>query len=162
MTHKEKMGNDFAEYCGTLSEETEDMIKAMDEYYRDLSEENDKFQQAFKYYKEHCIVPFDKISDEVDCFQFDDGCYRHIGYCSVEKTDYHNCFYPNHEFYKVIEEDAKKYNLSYIDFMKQTEVEDFHTMVFQTTDGYCEDCYSGYQLFPMDDGRYWIVSFSIY
>ena len=34
-----------------------------------------------------------------------------------------------------------------------------HCLIWQTV-GYCEDDYSGYLMFPLKDGRYWLVSYS--
>ena len=42
---------------------------------------------------------------------------------------------------------------------KQDEEGKFHNMVWQTT-GCCEDDYSGYLLFPLNNGKYWKISYS--
>jgi hypothetical protein len=90
------------------------------------------------------------INYDFDLIDLDGINWKHEGYVEVEKSDFKNGFYPNHEFYKVKDE-----NLNY---MKQDEDGEFHNMVWQTT-GACEDDYSGFQLFPLSNGKYWKISY---
>lgn len=139
--------------------------KILDDYYNYLKEENNKLQNAFEYYKKNSLIPFDKIEnfDEYDeLFDFENGDYFHIGYCTVEKSNYKNGFRPNAKYFKIKECESENKDLGYnwLHFLKvYHERRKFHTLVWQTTT--CsEDDYSGYILFPLKNGRYWIVSFS--
>lgn len=126
-----------------------------DEYAKFEAEEEKKFENALEYYKEHCIVPFEQTED-VGNLDFENGTFRHIGYCTVVKTDYKNCFYPSGEYFKVDKNETEE-SFKTLNFIK-VEEEGFHTLVWQTV-GICGDDYSGYILYPMNDGRYWVVSF---
>lgn len=149
-------------------QENENYEEILDDYYNYLKEENDKLQNAFEYYKKNSLIPFDKIEnfDEYDeLFDFENGDYFHIGYCTVEKSNYKNGFRPNAEYFKIKEcefenKDLAHYSAQFYYFLKVYHGErKFHTLVWQTTTC-CEDDYSGYILFPIKDGRYWIVSFA--
>lgn len=126
-----------------------------DEYAKFEAEEEKKFENALEYYKEHCIVPFEQTED-VGNLDFENGTFRHIGYCTVVKTDYKNCFYPSGEYFKVDKNETEE-TFDTLNFFK-VEEEGFHTLVWQTV-GICGDDYSGYILYPMNDGRYWVVHF---
>lgn len=132
-----------------------------EEYAKYEAEERKKFEEAFKYYKFHCLIPFEQVenNEDVENFDFENGTFRHIGYCSVEKSEYKNLFRPNDEYFKVREVDGDvKEDFEYLHFSKVKETDDFYELVWQTV-GICGDDYSGYILYPMNDGRYWVVSF---
>ena len=119
-------------------------------FYQEMRIEHDRIaalnNEAIEFVKQNINFDFDLID-------FDDLSYwKHEGYVEVEKTDYKNGFYPNYDFY------VEKGNPKSHKYMKQDEDENFHSMVWQTT-GCCEDDYSGFQLFPLSDGRYWKISF---
>lgn len=143
-------------------ERFEEFERCMDEYYEYLYKEREKFEKALDYYKENCIIPFEDTED-IEILNFEDDEFFHIGYCKVEKTDYKNHWYKNAEYFRVIgfEGDSNsKDSFKFLHFMKVNEGDNFHTLVWQQT-GPCEDDYSGYILYPMKDGRYWVVSFSM-
>ena len=145
----------------------EDYYEVLDDYYKYLKEENEKFKKAFEVYKQNSLVKFSKIEkfwDYDELFDFEGGDYFHIGYCNVEKIDYKNGFRPNAEYFKIkeCETDDEHFKDAYssLHFEKcYHEEKKFHTLVWQTTTC-CEDDYSGYILFPMKNGKYWIVSFA--
>lgn len=140
----------------------------LDEYYEYLSKEKEKFNTALDYYKENCIIPFEETED-LEIMDFESGDFFHVGYCEVIKTDYKNLWYPNAEYYKIVnfkseEEEEEKINskdrFKSFNFQKVKESNDFYSLVWQQT-GCCEDDYSGYILFPMKDNKYWVVNFTM-
>lgn len=139
------------------NEEFDDYLK---EYYEWLDNEESKMKEAFDFYKKNSLIPFEEIQEMWDydeLFDFENGGYRHIGYCSVIESNYTNHWYKNAKFFDIKDTDCKE-SMVHLHFMKILHDKDFHTLVWQTTT--CgEDDYSGYILFPMNDGRYWIVSF---
>ena len=98
-----------------------------------------------EYVKNHIDYDFDLIEE----FLMDD--WMHDSYVEVEETDYKNGFYPSYTFYK------EKVNEKSLLYMKQDEEGKYHNMVWQTD---IEDDYSGFLLFPLNDGRYWKISYS--
>lgn len=140
--------------------------KKLLEVLQDIAEEEKKdkemFDKAFSYYQKHSLFPFETIKDS-EMLDFEYGTYSHIGYCTIKKIDYKNCFYPKNDFYVITQiygnKDIKE--ISTHKFMMQNDdiKEGFHNLVWQTC-GYCEDDYSGYLLFPLNDGRYWLISFN--
>lgn len=137
----------------------EDYDDYLKEYYEYLKEERSKFEKALEVYKDNCIVPFEDI-EELDVMNFEDGDFYHTGYCTVSKREYKNEQKPKREIFEIkdFEGDVKE-DFKFILFEKQWETEGFYILLFQTV-GCCGDDYSGYILFPMKDGRYWIVNFS--
>lgn len=131
------------------------MSKEFDKMMRDFAKEekirleNDKIikDKEIEYVKNHIDYDFELIEE----FLIDE--WMHESYVEVEETDYKSCAYPSYTFYK--EKDNEKSLL----YMKQDEEGKYHNMVWQTT-GFCEDDYSGYLLFPLNNGKYWKISYS--
>ena len=90
------------------------------------------------------------INYDFDLINLDDVDWNHVGYVEVEKSTWKSGAYPSYDFYT-----EKGGNMQY---MKQDDDGEFHNMVWQTT-GHCEDDYSGFQLFPLSNGKYWKVSY---
>lgn len=84
----------------------------------------------------------------------------HYGYCKMVKDEtYKSWEYPSYTFYNVLDEDNDELKLPH-HFMRQDDnsEDNFHCLVWQTT-GCCEDDYSGYIMFPLTDGTYWVVKY---
>lgn len=137
----------------------ENEFDLLEDYIRQEMEEKNKFKKALSFYKDNCIVPFDKISD-LDIMDFEGGDFYHVGYCNVKKTDINKPYAPSNEYFSIQNSDTGENDeiIYKLHFVKQDENEYFHTLVWQTTIS-CEDDYTGYILFPMKDGKYWIVRF---
>ena len=126
---------------------TEQINADMKAYYADMKIEDERIaalnSEAIEFVKANIKYDFDLID-------LDDINWKHEGYVEVEKTDYKNSFYPTYDFYKV---KGEKLN-----YMRQDDDGEFHNMVWQTT-GNCEDDYSGFQLFPLSNGKYWKIRY---
>lgn len=117
---------------------------AFKEVYEREKSEKQQFLDAVAYVEKNIDYPFRYISEYLeDCFYT-----KHIGYVKVER---HN-FSKNE--YSIVDED-KPYPL----FERQNDNSEyaFHCLVYQET--MFEDCYHGYLLFPLKDGRYWMVGY---
>jgi hypothetical protein len=131
------------------------MSKKYDKIMRDFVNEekirlaNEKIikDKEIEYVKNHIDYDFDLIEE----YLIDE--WMHESYVEVEETDYKSGEYLSAVFYK--EKDNEKSLL----YMKQDEEGKYHNMVWQTV-GYCEDDYSGYLLFPLNNGTYWKISYS--
>lgn len=145
------------------NENNENWEKLMDEVYdaeAKLNKKNHKeFLKALKFYKKH--INFSLKNDDFEDSILNDtneegGRYSHIGYCNVEKV-----IKNGRTFYKLIDDDRQKYNINV--YFERQENKDcgYHELVWQTA-GYSGDDYEGYILFPMNDGRYWIVEFRLF
>lgn len=133
--------------------------KKIQEIYNEIAEyENKRFkeyQTALGYFKNNIDYPFDEIEEVLEA---DTLC--HIGYCDIERDhQYKSWEYPTHEFYRLTEDSLKEYpSLRYKRFMLQDKMPSgSHNLVWQET--LFEDCYHGYILLPLKDGRYWIVEY---
>ena len=133
--------------------------KKIQEIYNEIAEyENKRFkeyQTALEYFKNNIDYPFDEIEEVLEA---DTLC--HIGYCDIERDhQYKSWVYPTHEFYRLTEDSLKEYpSLRYKRFMLQDKMPSgSHNLVWQET--LFEDCYHGYILLPLKDGRYWIVEY---
>ena len=133
--------------------------KKIQEIYNEIAEyENKRFkeyQTALEYFKNNIDYPFDEIEEVLEA---DTLC--HIGYCDIERDhQYKSWEYPTHEFYRLTEDSLKEYpSLRYKRFMLQDKMPSgSHNLVWQET--LLEDCYHGYILLPLKDGRYWIVEY---
>lgn len=133
--------------------------KKIQEIYNEIAEyENKRFkeyQTALEYFKNNIDYPFDEIEEILEA---DTLC--HIGYCDIERDhQYKSWEYPTHEFYRLTEDSLKEYpSLRYKRFMLQDKMPSgSHNLVWQET--LFEDCYHGYILLPLKDGRYWIVEY---
>ncbi len=119
--------------------------EAMNEVFKHQQEIDNKNKQVIKEVKKLINYPFSRIKEALEYCDWKDQ-----GYVEVEKTDYKDNNYPNHEFYRIIG--------NYTYFMKQDETKKFHYLVWQTSS--YEDSYHGYILFPLTNGKYWKVSYS--
>lgn len=137
----------------------EDYDDYLKEYYEYLKEERSKFEKALEVYKDNCIVPFEDIED-LDVMDFGHGNFLHIGYCTVKKYYRKHPCRDNFEYFEIdnLESDIDDI-FKFIVFKKQHECDNFDILLWQQV-GCCDDDYSGCILFPMKDGRYWIVNFS--
>lgn len=133
--------------------------KKIQEIYNEIAEyENKRFkeyQTALEYFKNNIDYPFDEIEEVLEA---DTLC--HIGYCDIERDhQYKSWEYPTHEFYRLTEDSLKEYpSLRYKRYMLQDKMPSgSHNLVWQET--LFEDCYHGYILLPLKDGRYWIVEY---
>ena len=133
--------------------------KKIQEINNEIAEyENKRFkeyQTALEYFKNNIDYPFDEIEEVLEA---DTLC--HIGYCDIERDhQYKSWEYPTHEFYRLTEDSLKEYpSLRYKRFMLQDKMPSgSHNLVWQET--LFEDCYHGYILLPLKDGRYWIVEY---
>jgi hypothetical protein len=110
-------------------------------------EQNEINQVELNYVKDH-------INYTIDNIDFDEfSSWQHVGYVEVVETSNANTGYPSYKFY------LEKDNPKSLKYMRQDDDDEFHSMVWQTV-GYCEDDYSGFLLFPLNDGRYWKISYS--
>ena len=133
-------------------EEIQDAYDKKVEYEYKLFKE---YQTALEYFKNNIDYPFEEIEEVLE----DDKLY-HIGYCKTERDfQYKSWKYPSHEFYKLTEDSLKEYPaFRYKRFMLQDKMPSgSHNLVWQET--LFEDCYHGYILLPLTDGRYWIVEY---
>lgn len=132
----------FKEYCGYIEAEKK------------------KFDNAFNFYKKNCIVPFKKI-DYLDVMDFHDGDFQHIGYCTVKEYNRKHPQKFDAKYYEIdiLETDLED-DFRFIVFEKRRECKNFDVLLWQKV-GCLSDDYSGYILYPMKDGRYWIVYFNI-
>lgn len=139
----------------------EEYRKILEEEYLQEQQEREKLEKAFDYYKNHCNISVDDM-DKIDFdFSFEEGKYYHIGYCEIEECpEYKNNWYPSYSFYKIAKNDANKYNLEDLYFMKSNEKYNFHYLVWQKT-GFLGDDYYGYLLLPLKNNKYWIIQYSI-
>lgn len=108
--------------------------------------EHRKLQEAIAYVKENIDYPFERIA------QYLEGNKRdyHIGYVRVGSL-FESFGIPK---YKIISEE-KSYQL--LDRQDDNDEDNFHCLVYQ--EAMFEDCFSGYLLFPLKDGRYWMLSY---
>lgn len=129
--------------------------EAFEDLYGYQEEESKKLLQAFKYVLQNINYPSERIKEYLR-----DGNNFHVGFCSVVKSDYKSSWYPNHDFYKIVGDIEGSDRTINVYFMRQDDNDDdsFHSLVYQICE--YEDSYSGYLLFPLKDGRYWITSFS--
>lgn len=91
---------------------------------------------------------FAMISDQMEDLEK----WEHEGFIEVELSDHKNGCYPHHLFY------TEKGNKASVHYMRCDDNGEFHYMVFQVNP--YEDSYSGYLLFPLNDGRHWKISYS--
>ena len=129
--------------------------EAMDGVMEYQKQETDKLLAALKFVLGEIDYPPERIKEYLR-----DGDNYHIGYCRVyEEENYKSPNYPDHKFYSVVDEDNKEYYIPHFLMRQDDNSEDsFHCLVWQTT--VCgEDDYEGYILFPLTDGRYWVVRF---
>lgn len=130
------------------------MSKAFEEqaeYEEDIRKE---YKKALRFYKKNISFDIKKLrreDEDVCLFHIEeDGFVKHIGYCNVEEFILNGKAY-----YKLTREDLEKYNICG-KFEKQSVLKcGYHELCLQWCD--FEDSYHGYMLFPMKDGRYWIV-----
>ncbi len=130
------------------NEYSEEMIKAdMYAFYKDMREQDNKREESNK-----AALEFVKqnIDYDIDLIELEDISWQHEGYVEVEKSNYKNGFYPNHDFYT---EKGEK-----VQYMRQDDEGTYHNMVYQTT-GFLEDDFSGSMLFPLTNGKYWKISY---
>lgn len=131
-----------------LKETKEDIDNFWLEEARIANEKMLESRKQLDYVLKNINYPKDLIEQYVE---IDD--WQHEGY--VEKLKEIKKY--NKTFYQIKD---KKFNLK-LPFNKQTDVENpkFYSLVWQTV-GYCEDDYSGYLMFPLKDGRHWLISYS--
>lgn len=135
----------------------EDYLK---EYYEQLEKEKARFEGALNIYKENCIIPFEETED-LEIMEFYGGDFYHIGYCTVIESAYKHPSKKNAEYFEIKDVEGEVPDgIRHLIFEKQDESENFHVLIWQTA-GRLEDDYSGYVLYPMKDGRYWIVKYDI-
>jgi hypothetical protein len=143
-----------SETCSIINENI-----PVDEYYESLERFNTEMKNqnriivrknnaAVMFVKDNINYDFDLILDSLD--ELD---WEHVGYVEVEETSNINTGYPSYKFY------LEKGNPKSLRYMRQDDDGEFHNMVWQTV-GHCEDDYSGFLLFPLNDGRYWKISYS--
>jgi|GEM_PF-2621115 len=109
-------------------------------------EQNEINQIELNYVKDH-------INYSIDNMNLDELYWQHVGYVEVVETSNVNTGYPSYKFY------LEKDNPKSLRYMRQDDDGEYHNMVWQTV-GCCEDDYSGFLLFPLNDGRYWKISYS--
>lgn len=130
----------------------DDYILAMKDFASELKRLNRiimrKNNAAVMYAKDNINYDFDLIFDCIDDLE-----WEHIGYVDVEETVVQNSGYPDYKFYK------EKGNDKSLKYMRQDDEGEYHNLVWQTV-GHCGDDYSGFTLFPLNDGRYWKISYS--
>lgn len=140
--------------------------KAMDELIQYENAEYEKFRKNLKHY-----LANRKPSQPVKAFkEFLEGntCSQHIGYVDVYEYDDKGERFQRTGFdrklYKVTEESAKELpELEGLIFTAETD-DDYgrkpiEYLCWQTC--YWEDDYRGYLLFPMQDGRYWCIYYTM-
>lgn len=130
-------------------EEKQEFDKIMADLYKEeqkIIEKNNRVLEEVKKLINYPASYIDYALEEL-------SSWNDEGFVEVELTEYKESGYSNYEFYRIKNSSDKRY------YMKQDEDENFHDMVWQTT-GCCEDDYSGYQLFPLKDGRYWKIYYN--
>ena len=127
--------------------------------HRDAAEQEAElshiFNENLEFVKQNISYPFECIEEYIN-----EGENYHVGYVHILKDEHYKEFgYSQYDFYSLCPEDQKKFNNSHR-FMRQDDNEenDFHCLVWQTC-GCCEDDYSGYLLFPLKNGTYWMINF---
>lgn len=117
-----------------------DVLKEFDNHNKELND------SALAHIKELINYPFNLIEESLNDLCF----WQHQKYVEIELSDYKCGSYPSYDFYTIKgEPDGRKY-------MRQDDDGEYHNLVWQIT-GCCEDEYSGYQLFPLNDGTYWMI-----
>lgn len=130
----------------------------LDKIYEELAKESYErkinFLKAYKHYLLNSDSSRELIKEMIR------GCEAsHIGYVKVQKvetTSYHE--YPSNEYFKIIPQEGLDERVFKLSFVKFGESND-HWLVWQTC-GYSGDDYSGFMMFPMRDGIYWLVDYS--
>lgn len=124
----------------------DDLLKGpiLKKTYERVKSEKSQFLKAITYVEKNIDYPFRCISEYLE----DCSYIRHIGYVQVERHKF------SKNKYSIVDED-KPCPL----FERQDDnLENaFHCLVYQET--LLEDYYYGYLLFPLKDGRYWMVGF---
>lgn len=148
-----------------MSDLIEDMIykrmkqeEKLDKIYEELAKESYErkinFLKAYKHYLLNSDSNREFIKEMIR------GCEAsHIGYVRVQKVEttlYHE--YPSNEYFKIIPQEGLDERIFKLSFVKFGESND-HWLVWQTC-GYSGDDYSGFMMFPMRDGIYWLVDYS--
>lgn len=148
-----------------MSDLIEDMIykrmkqeEKLDKIYEELAKESYErkinFLKAYKHYLLNSDSNREFIKEMIrDCEA------SHIGYVRVQKVEttlYHE--YPSNEYFKIIPQEGLDERIFKLSFVKFGESND-HWLVWQTC-GYSGDDYSGFMMFPMRDGTYWLVDYS--
>lgn len=111
-------------------------------------------KENLQYVKQNIDYPFECIEEYLDCSN------EHIGYVRVLRDEQYREFgYSQYDFYVLCPEDQNRFG-NYLHFMRQDDNEEnnFHCLIYQVC-GCCEDDYSGYLLFPLNNGMYWMISF---
>jgi hypothetical protein len=122
-------------------------IEAMIEVDRKQTEIN---QKEIEYVKAHIDYSPDIIDEALEDLTY----FHHEGYIEVVKTDYKESGYSSYDFY--VEKDNPKSRY----YMRQDDDESgFHSMVWQTV-GMLGDDYSGYMLYPLNNGKYWKIYYN--
>lgn len=148
-----------------MSDLIEDMIykrmkqeEKLDKIYEELAKESYErkinFLKAYKHYLLNSDLSREFVKEMIR------GCeVSHIGYVKVQKvetTPYHK--YPSNEYFKIVSQEGIDERVFKFSFVKFGEGND-HWLVWQTC-GYSGDDYSGFMMFPMRDGTYWLVDYS--
>lgn len=148
-----------------MSDLIEDMIykrmkqeEKLDKIYEELAKESYERKINFLKAYKHYLLNSDSSREFVK--EMIRGCEAsHIGYVKVQKvetTPYHE--YPSNEYFKIIPQEGFDERIFKFSFVKFGEGND-HWLVWQTC-GYSGDDYSGFMMFPMRDGIYWLVDYS--
>lgn len=115
------------------------------------TDEQDKFNElALEYVKQH-------IDYDVELMNLDDFNWDHVGYVGydeVELSEYKDWFYPNLQYHF----EKNNADILYKRQDADDDTDNYYELIYQTT-GCCEDDFHGFCLFPLNDGRYWKISF---
>lgn len=168
--NKSKIFNKILNSINSLTESMNEVTKEMQNF---LEEERkiDK-QRAIEF-----LSNYKKVLSKIDKQYWEElkellnGSYNsHVGYLHKKllKLEPFKLFpYPSNDVYSVIKDsDLEILNSTLnrlsglgLEFLRFDIDENFHYLVHQVP-GVCEDDYSGYLLFPLNDDTYWVISFS--
>ena len=156
-THKEDFINDLEGFNifdepGYISDQ--DYTDAMNSFYKACKEEDEKLSTNIDIVKTKINYPFERIQEYLE-----DGYHWHLGYVRVyEEKNYKSYSYPNHKHYSVVDDDNVFNIPSYLMRQDDNDEDAFHSLVWQTV-GMMGDDYSGFILFPLTDGTYWVLNY---
>lgn len=139
-----------------------------DELYELEQQQKEKFKTALQYFKEHGL--YDGDFSLVDEFFEDLSSYTHVGYVNVERRPEIKPGYgrssSDNTFYRIKADmfsQSLDERLLHMTFGKCYEEGDdgdrLEYLVYQYEE--FEDSYVGYLLFPLKDGHYWLLHYSI-
>lgn len=168
--NKSKIFNKILNSINSLTESMNEITKEMQHFLEE--ERKIDRQRAIEF-----LSNYKKVLSKIDKQYWEElkellnGSYNsHIGYLPenfLKLESFKLFLYPSNDVYSVIKDDNLEILNSTLnrlsglglEFLRFDIDENFHYLVHQVP-GVCEDDYSGYLLFPLNDNTYWVISFS--